>query len=164
MRRLAGLTFLLAITTLAGCARRQAAPNVASLEPIPDGSVVLQRACTVCHNLAGLSAYAGSWGEPEWRDMVETMVSYGAMVTPREVDVLARYLAVNYGTEGDRPGENIGKLVQTVCTSCHALDVITARPREAYRDTIHRMMQYGAPVTEAQVDPLVEYLLETYGD
>jgi hypothetical protein len=32
--------------------------------------------------------------------MVETMVEYGAEVSPSEVEVLAAWLAVNYGTAG----------------------------------------------------------------
>jgi hypothetical protein len=65
-----------------------------------DGATLLQRRCTVCHALRGLTAYQDYWGETEWRDMVETMVSYGADLTPTEVDVLVPWLAVHYGTAG----------------------------------------------------------------
>jgi len=54
----------------------------------------------VCHNLGGLPAFADYWGEPEWRSMVETMMEYGAELTPEELPVLVSYLAVNYGTAG----------------------------------------------------------------
>jgi len=65
-----------------------------------DGAVLLQQRCTVCHALRGLTAYQDYWGEPEWRDMVNTMVDYGAELTPTEVDVLVPWLAVHYGTAG----------------------------------------------------------------
>ena len=32
-----------------------------------------------------------------------------------------------------------------------------------FRDTVRRMVGYGAAVTEAQIEPLVGYLVETYG-
>lgn len=63
-----------------------------------DGEDLLQRTCTVCHDLEGLTAYAPYWGDQEWLDMVETMMEYGAELSPDEVPVLVRYLAVNYGT------------------------------------------------------------------
>jgi len=65
-----------------------------------NGAALLQQRCTVCHALRGLSAYQDYWGEPEWRDMVETMVSYGAELSPAEVDVLVPWLAEHYGTAG----------------------------------------------------------------
>jgi mono/diheme cytochrome c family protein len=65
-----------------------------------DGAQLLQQRCTVCHALRGLTAYQDYWGEVEWRDMVETMVSYGAELSPAEVDVLVPWLAVHYGTAG----------------------------------------------------------------
>ena len=68
-----------------------------------DGAEVLERSCTECHGLGGLTAYSAYWGEPEWRSMIETMVGYGAVLTPEELDVLARYLGVNYGTAGSEP-------------------------------------------------------------
>lgn len=58
----------------------------------------------MCHDLGGLSAYADYWGEAEWRSMVETMLGYGARLSPEEVVVLGRYLAVHFGT-GAESGE-----------------------------------------------------------
>ena len=82
------------------------APVGAAVLSAPDpaeGAAILERACTVCHGLGGLAAYSAYWGEPEWRSMVETMMGYGAALSPAEVDVLARYLAVSYGTGGTGP-------------------------------------------------------------
>lgn len=84
---------------LVGCAGSRAEPRApVSSRRAPDGEAILQRACTVCHDLAGLTAYAEYWGEPEWRSMVETMIAYGAPITPAEVPVLVRFLAIHYGT------------------------------------------------------------------
>lgn len=182
MRKLAGLLPLLLITMLpTACYRSQASTTSASLvrpaEP-PDGGEILQRACTVCHNLGGLGAYAGSWGVPEWRSMVETMISYGAQVTPTELDALSHYLAVNFGTEG--PGTEaasesapagsgeMATLLESACTSCHGLELLETNTAGfnagQFRDTVVRMIQYGAPVAENQIEPMVAYLTETYGN
>jgi cytochrome c5 len=95
---------VLAGLAVAGCVagRRSAAtpPAPAAATTALDGAALLQRTCTVCHSLRGLTAYANYWGEPEWRSMVETMIGYGAVLTPDELQVLVRYLAVNYGTAG----------------------------------------------------------------
>jgi mono/diheme cytochrome c family protein len=85
---------------MSACAGGQTTAAVAAAPETPDGAVILRRACTVCHALRGLSAYQDYWGEPEWRSMVETMVEYGAEVSPSEVEALAAWLAVNYGTAG----------------------------------------------------------------
>lgn len=183
MRKLAGLLPLLLATMLpTACYRSQASTSSAGLvrraEPAPDGGEILQRACTVCHNLGGLGAYAGSWGEPEWRAMVETMISYGAQVTPAELDALSRYLAVNFGTEG--PGTEaaaapapagsgeMATLLESACTACHGLDLLETNTAGfaagQFRDTVIRMIQYGAAVGEDQIEPMVAYLTETYGN
>ncbi|MGD8287533.1 MAG: cytochrome c [Gemmatimonadota bacterium] len=90
-----------ALALLSACAGSQSSAQMADAPETPDGAAILRRACTACHALRGLSAYQDYWGEPEWRSMVETMVEYGAEVSPQEVPVLARWLAENYGTAGN---------------------------------------------------------------
>lgn len=59
-------------------------------------------------------------------------------------------------------------LLQSACTTCHDLSAITSNPgayTEAdFRDTVQRMIGYGAVISQNQVEPLVAYLVETYGD
>ena len=108
-RRRGLLAALLPFLVLVPACTRRATGSTAALtpadpEPTPDAAAVLERACTVCHDLGGLSAYSGSWGEEEWRSMVETMVSYGARVSPAEIDLLAAYLGTEYGTDAGSGG------------------------------------------------------------
>lgn len=101
---------------LTGCRGRSAALTAATPpEAGPDGAAILQRSCIVCHDLGGLSAYAESWGVDRWRSMVETMISYEAMLTPTEVGTLAGYLGEKYGTAGNS-GE-AARLLQSACTT-----------------------------------------------
>jgi hypothetical protein len=74
------------------------APVAGAVVPI-DGAGLLERACTQCHPLRGLSAYQDYWGAREWRSMIQTMVGYGARLSPEEADALARWLGRNYGND-----------------------------------------------------------------
>lgn len=89
-----------ALLVVAGCAGSQSASASVTPAETADGATLLQQRCTVCHALRGLSAYQDYWGELEWREMVETMRSYGAELSDGEADVLAAWLAVHYGTAG----------------------------------------------------------------
>jgi cytochrome c5 len=82
-----------ALCALAGCAGGSAPPPSAP----SDGRAILERACTTCHDLGGLDAYKGYWGEAQWRDMVATMVEHGAEIEDGEVDVLVAWLTAEYG-------------------------------------------------------------------
>jgi hypothetical protein len=83
---------------LSACAGRPASgPAATSTSARLDVEEILRRACTACHDLGGLAAYADYWGEAEWRSMMDTMISYGAVLTSDEYEVLARYLAETYG-------------------------------------------------------------------
>jgi hypothetical protein len=93
----------LLVATLFGCAGGRATPvKLATATRAPNAAALLQRTCTSCHDLGGLSAYSDYWGEVEWRSMVETMIAYGASLTLEEIAVLSRYLAVEYGTGAKR--------------------------------------------------------------
>ena len=66
------------------------------------------------------------------------------------------------------PGPNLD-VVQNNCTGCHSADHIATQPRgpnyktEFWKAEVTRMIQlYGAPVADADVPRIVEYLAATY--
>jgi mono/diheme cytochrome c family protein len=63
-----------------------------------EGEAILRQVCTACHGLEGLGVFADYWGEEEWRSLVDTMVSYGAVLDPADYPTLVRHLALRYGT------------------------------------------------------------------
>ena len=65
--------------------------------PDGEGKKILQAACTGCHDLTEVTKFKGYLTRDEWRDIVRTMVEYGAAVTPADVDVLVDYLVRNLG-------------------------------------------------------------------
>src|SRR6476469_77688 len=65
--------------------------------PDGDGKKILQASCTACHDLTEVTKFKGFYTRDEWRDVVKTMVDYGAKVKDSDVDVLVDYLAKNLG-------------------------------------------------------------------
>lgn len=69
-------------------------------KPAPDldtaGRAILERACTGCHSLNGIENYSYDSEDP-YRELVSTMVSYGATLTEPEKATLIQYLFKTYG-------------------------------------------------------------------
>jgi cytochrome c5 len=68
-------------------------------EQLPQGAgrQILMSACTSCHNLREVTKFSGFYGREQWRDIVLTMMDYGAPVNAKEVEVLSDYLAQHLG-------------------------------------------------------------------
>jgi sulfite dehydrogenase len=53
------------------------------------------------------------------------------------------------------------------CLICHSVEYVTMQPpmpRAFWKASVQKMQQkYGAPITDAQVDPIVDYLTRNYG-
>ena len=56
--------------------------------------------CTVCHDLREVTKFRGYYNRAQWRDIVVTMVEYGAAVEKSDVEVLTDYLAQALGRSG----------------------------------------------------------------
>ena len=82
---------------------RPAAPAstlvAAAAVELPDGPgrQILNRACVSCHNLTEVTKFRGFYTRPQWRDIVQTMVDYGAPVNEKDAEVLTTYLTETLG-------------------------------------------------------------------
>lgn len=65
--------------------------------PDGDGRKILQASCTACHDLTEVTKFKGFYTRDDWRDIVKTMIEYGAKVKDTDVDVLIDYLTKNLG-------------------------------------------------------------------
>lgn len=65
--------------------------------PEGPGKEVLRRACRSCHDLGEVTKFKGYFSRAQWHDVVDTMVAYGARVSPGEVELLADYLTEHLG-------------------------------------------------------------------
>ena len=71
-------------------------------------------------------------------------------------------------TAAFKPGPNL-ELVQNNCTACHSADYINTQPRgpkfkkDFWQAEVTKMIKvYGAPIDEADVGKIVDYLAATY--
>ena len=65
--------------------------------PDGDGKKILQAQCTSCHELSEVTKFRGYYNRAQWRDIVITMVEYGADLKKTEIETLADYLAQHLG-------------------------------------------------------------------
>ena len=68
-------------------------------EQLPEGAgrQILMSACTACHGLREVTKFRGFYVRQQWKDVVLTMVDYGAPVGDKDVEVLTDYLTENLG-------------------------------------------------------------------
>jgi sulfite dehydrogenase (cytochrome) subunit B len=71
-------------------------------------------------------------------------------------------------TAAFKPGPNL-EAVQGNCAACHSADYIATQPqgpkfkKDFWHAEVMKMIHvYGAPIDEADVDKIVEYLSQTY--
>jgi len=86
--------------------------------------------------------------------------------------VAATAAPVNYTlpeeTAAFKPGPNL-EVVQNNCTACHSADYIKTQPqgekfkKDFWQAEVTKMIKvYGAPIEDADVGKIVEYLAATY--
>jgi hypothetical protein len=87
---------------------------------------------------------------------------------PSEADAKPISYKIPKETATFKPGPNL-EVVQNNCTACHSADYIQTQPRgpkfkEAFwRAEVTKMIKvYGAPIEEADVGKIVDYLTQTY--
>ncbi len=68
-------------------------------DELPDGQGkrILQASCTTCHDLSEVTKLRGYYTKEQWRDVVVTMVEYGASLKEGEADILTDYLTTTLG-------------------------------------------------------------------
>jgi mono/diheme cytochrome c family protein len=71
-------------------------------------------------------------------------------------------------TAAFKPGPNL-EVVQNNCTACHSADYVNTQPRgpkfkkDFWQAEVTKMIKvYGAPIQDADVGKIVEYLAATY--
>ena len=155
-----------------------AATAAATSDP---GKVILDAACTSCHNLDGLSNHIYDSKEP-YENLVRSMIAYGATVTDAQMPSLVDYMLKTYGkkpaagTTAPPPANAAGAvaaapdpgkaILDSACTSCHGLDGMANHvyaSKDPYEMLVKSMIAYGATVTDAQMPLLVDYMFKTYG-
>ena len=92
-----GVLGVLVTIVLAAPGARATAPD--DELPEGEGKKILVASCTTCHDLSEVTKFRGYYDRKQWRDIVVTMMEYGAAVDERQVDVLADYLVQHLGKQ-----------------------------------------------------------------
>ena len=92
---IAGVGGVLALVVLTMSGAQAASPE--DELPEGEGKKILMTSCTSCHDLSEVTKFRGYYDRKQWRDIVVTMMEYGAPVDERQVDVLADYLTQHLG-------------------------------------------------------------------
>jgi outer membrane biosynthesis protein TonB len=85
-----------------------------------------------------------------------------ATPTPEAEEPTVAPTATPEATEGPAEGR---LLLEDRCVACHTLDRVESarKTEEAWLETVNRMVEYGAQLSDPEKEVLVDYLAETYG-
>jgi hypothetical protein len=127
---------------------------------------VLKARCISCHETDIITSQKLSL--TGWTNSVNKMVRWGASITPEERAVLQPYLAQHFSP---RPmaahvaTEAGAASYKRVCLSCHDADIIEQQrlTPTGWTRSVEKMMRWGAAVSDADKQPLVEYLASRFG-
>jgi cytochrome c2 len=144
-----------------------AAPTVSAQQlPAGAGAEVLTSRCVVCHEADIITSQKLSL--TGWTRSVDKMVRWGSSITPEERSVLQPYLAQHFAprpTASHNASESGAATFKRVCQSCHEADIVEQQKLTptGWTRSVEKMMRWGAAVSDAEKQPLVEYLAARYG-
>ena len=155
MKRLALLLIVLAAPSL-----------TAQTLPAGPGADVLKQRCVSCHESDIITSQKLSL--TGWTRSVDKMVRWGASIAPGERDVLQPYLAAHFGPKpaASHATADAGTAsYKRACLTCHEADIIEQQKltRTGWTRSVEKMMRWGATVSDAEKEPLVDYLSSRYG-
>jgi sulfite dehydrogenase len=93
------------------------------------------------------------------------LLAFTSVITARSS--LALTIELPQESVGFKPGPG-SELAAGLCLICHSSDYVTTQPptlsRAAWTATVTKMQKaFGAPISDAQVEPLVDYFVKNYG-
>jgi cytochrome c5 len=131
---------------------------------IDKGRKVVAEVCAACHTTIVRMIQVHKQTPEQWKDTVYFMISRGAQIMPDEIEPVVAYLASAGGNNPQGRGRQTAEadgatILQRNCQQCHELAVASKKPdSENWDAVITRMMTYGARLTPADRQKLIEYL------
>ena len=145
-----------------------AGSTVTAQQPLPAGAGldVLNRRCVSCHEADIISGQKLSL--TGWTNSVAKMVRWGATITPEERELLQPYLAQHFAPRpvASHPATTAGEATyKRVCLTCHEADIVEQQKLTptGWTRSVEKMMRWGATVSDAEKQPLVDYLAARFG-
>jgi cytochrome c5 len=142
-----------------------ASPLVAQQLPPGPGADVLKNRCVVCHDADIITSQKLSL--TGWTNSVAKMIRWGSQITPQERDVLQPYLAMHFAPKpaASHPNVNAGAATfKSKCLTCHDADIVEQQKlsRTGWTNSVNKMMRWGASISDAEKEPLVDYLFSRF--
>jgi len=136
--------------------------------PNGPGVEIARRACLSCHEADLIVSQRLS--RAGWVREVEKMVRWGAVIADTEKDPLVDYFTARFAprrtaavasTATPSPGAAI---FEQRCLSCHEADLTRQQrlSRAGWVREVEKMVRWGAVVPEAERDPLIDYLTQSF--
>jgi cytochrome c5 len=142
--------------------------NIALAQQLPAGAGldVLNKRCISCHETDIITSQKLSL--TGWTRSVDKMVRWGATITPEEREVLQPYLAQQFAPRpvaAHRSTDTVPATYRRVCLGCHETDIIEQQKLTptGWTRSVEKMMRWGAAVSDAEKQPLVDYLASRFG-
>jgi cytochrome c5 len=164
------LSLLTLVVWIFGAAAVSAAAQAGDQAQIEKGRTAVGQVCAACHNNIARMIQTHRKSADQWKDTVYSMIGRGALILPEEIGPLAAFLAATAGPNSrpaatpaltSPPGpESEGRtILERNCQMCHDVGIATKKQaEETWGAVIAKMMTYGATLTPAEQQKLVEYL------
>jgi cytochrome c5 len=144
------------------------AGHMVSSQTLPAGAGldVLNRRCLICHEADIIASQKLSL--TGWTRSVDKMVRWGSAITAAEREVLQPYLAMHFAPKpaASHAATDAGAATfKRACLTCHAADIVEQQKLTptGWTRSVEKMMRWGAAVTEADKQPLVDHLASRFG-
>ena len=123
------------------------------------GEQIINQSCTGCHEVRNIETQ--DLDKDGWTKMVNSMVAKGATIKAEDVPGFVDYLTRKHGPLPDGAGKRV---MLEICTQCHGLDQIKARPsdREEWDLLLQSMLNEGAPLSDEDYPIILNYLSKNF--
>jgi mono/diheme cytochrome c family protein len=161
---------LTAIAQLAGGSLGLAATAAGQDLPEGKGVEVARDKCLLCHEADLIVSQRLS--KQGWVREVDKMIRWGAVVTDAEKEILVEYFSARFAPRNaataasQQANEARGReIFENKCVVCHEADLTEQQrlTRQGWTREVEKMVRWGANVTEAEKEPLVDYLFKNFG-
>jgi cytochrome c5 len=138
--------------------------------PAGPGAEVVKTRCVSCHESDIITSQKLSLAG--WTNSINKMVRWGSQITPEEREVVQPYLAMHFGARpaashaasGAASTDAGAATYKRACQTCHDADIIEQQrlSKTGWTRSVEKMMRWGAQVTDADKEPLVDYLVSRF--
>src|SRR5262245_10290423 len=142
----------------------------AARQDLPDGkgAELARDKCLNCHEADVIVAQRLS--RQGWTREVEKMIRWGAVVSDAEKEVLIDYFAGHFRPRPAAGAPAAGddrdkKIFEEKCLLCHEADLTEQQrlSRQGWTREVEKMIRWGAAVSDAEKEPLIDYLSSNFG-